>query len=101
SDKIALSGILTIPQGFTPANAMVLLDVGGISKVLILNSKGHAKSGNYSFTLSNVKSQQQTASAKFTASFSKGIFAETLGATSGLINADIPFDQRSIMVTIA
>lgn len=102
SDKIALSGSLTIPQGFTPANAMLLIDVGGISKALILNSKGQAKSGNDSFKLSIVKSRQQNAaSAKFTASFSKGIFAETLGATSGLINADIPFDQRTVMITIA
>ena len=50
-DAISFAGTLAIPAGFNPNNAKVLFDVSGVSKSLILTSKGSAKNGNDSLKI--------------------------------------------------
>ena len=81
NDSITLSGVLPVPAGFTLTGEMLAADFGGVVDTFTLTSKATAKSGNDQFKMT-VKAKNGVttiaASAKFTATFTKGNFAATL-----------------------
>ena len=97
SDSIAIGGVLLSPSQLNVANSKVLVDIGGVSKMLVLNAKGAAKLGNDTLKLT----LQKGPSLKFTASFKKGSFGPTLGTSSNLSNDTIPGGVRTIAITVA
>ncbi len=103
NDNITVNGTLPIDATFHPADALVLMDVGGVAKKFKLTAKASVKTGNDSFKLT-VKSKkgviQATPAAKFTATFAKGKFADTLALSSKLDNADLSKQPRPIVVTL-
>ncbi len=102
-DSISFSGTLNIPQGFNPNGAVVLIDAGGVLKKLTLGSKGSVKAGNDSFklTLKSTKGVVQASpAAKFSAAFSKGTFAETLGTVSQLSNGTFKNALRPVAFSV-
>jgi PKD repeat protein len=81
ADSIMLTGSLPVPDGFDLSGKTVVLSVAGVAKSFTLDGKGSSPRANDSFKLSKPKD----GSAKFTAKFAKGTFAETL-ESAGLTN---------------
>ncbi len=86
-DSITFSGTLSVPQGFDPTAAVVVIDAGGVLKRLLLGSNGSVKVGNDSFKLTLKLKKgvvQANSAAPFAASFTKGTFASQLDMWSNL-----------------
>ena len=99
-DAISVSGTLSIPDGFNPAGSKVLLDVGGISRVFILNDRGKRTNGTDALKISLKFTHGKVAAqtAKYTVSLRNGDFASTLEG-SGLVNATVA--KKSVSVAIS
>jgi len=79
TDVIKLNGLISVPKGFNLAGNTLALDVGGVKQTFTLDAKGKSKVGSdvVRFKMPRGKRNQD---GSFTASFSKGTFAETLKA---------------------
>lgn len=76
-DSIGVDGTLSIPTGFKPQGARVILDVGGVVRSFLLDANGARKQGNDALKI-GIKSKKgviAAQTAKFSAKFSKGTFA--------------------------
>lgn len=78
SDTIQIAATMPTPSGFTFAGQVMAVYVGGVAKLVTLDSKGSA-SGAVALKFSKPKG----GTAKFSAKFAKGAYAATL-ATAGL-----------------
>lgn len=90
ADSIQLKALLPIQAGFVVAGRMVGVDVGGVSRLFVLDEKGKGVSDGAQVKLSVKASKGMVAAqtAKFAVKFSKGSFAASL-ADEGLTNATI------------
>lgn len=102
SDTIAYSGTMDVPPFFHPGGSQIVLEVGGVKKTLLLNDKAQAVTGGDSvkITLNKKADLTKASTAKFSASFKKGTFAEML-AGSGLTNADAKSAPLTVLFRIS
>lgn len=101
SDTINFTGTLGVPDAFNPMNAVVLVDVGGVAKRVLLNTKGTgtAPGATVKLTLKTIKEIVPKQNAKFSVSLTKGTFAASLAA-SGLTNATAMKAPVSVIYTV-
>jgi len=84
-DSISLDGVVSVPSGFKAAGQRIIVDVGGITRVFVLDRTGRARAGAASVAL-HVKWAKKGATgqvAAFTIRWPQGEFAATL-SQSGL-----------------
>ncbi|MEO6026182.1 MAG: hypothetical protein ABIR79_04885 [Candidatus Binatia bacterium] len=87
ADSVALQAFMPIPADFTVAGRMVAINIGGVVRTFVLDSKGAAKSDGGQIKLA-VKSKKGVVAAQdalLSFKASKGNFANDL-ADEGLIN---------------
>jgi hypothetical protein len=96
-DSLSLSGTFQLPDGFTLVDRNVSLDIGGVNRQFLLNSKNKAASRPDKFSLK----VQKDNSARFTARLSKGMFTAAL-ADEGFTADDVTQSQKSLraMLTV-
>jgi len=101
-DSISLSGTLHVPAGFSAKNQNIVLDIGGVVKSFVLDSKGSAlPSATDSFKLS-IKTRKRVVpaqDARFVARFIKGAFSPML-QDEGLINISAKATKVTVPVII-
>jgi hypothetical protein len=102
ADSISVSGTLPVPDNFNVSGKKVVVNVGGVIKSFVLDSKGASPRGSDTFKLM-VKQKKGVAAAqnaKFTAKFSKGTFADKL-ADEGLTGtADVKKSPKTVQVDV-
>lgn len=96
-DKIRLVGQLPIPDGFSFAGQEVIFDIGGVQKRFTLDAQGRGKDGNTRVTFSRPKLGFSI--FRLVRKF-KGDYKGTLAATSGLENATVTNEPRTVRVTV-
>jgi len=102
-DSIELGGTLPLPEGFTPqGGTLLIVDVGGVVKQMLLNPQGLAKAGNDSFKLRVKRSAKVTGivGSRFMAKFSKSDFDIPLADEKITGETDMTRAPRTVVVTI-
>jgi autotransporter-associated beta strand protein len=96
SDSIKVGGTLATPAGLVPAGQKVVLDIGGIDRAFVLNSKGVDTSTTDQVKIGTAKGQKAT----FAVGLRQGSFAATL-ANEGLVGtATVKNQTKSIGLAI-
>lgn len=101
NDSIELSGSLAVPQGFAVQGALLVVNIGGVTKTFNLDGHGKAVLGNDKAQLV-VKATHGTVlaqNAKLSLKFTKGSFAALL-ADDGLVNQTVSAVSVSLPVEI-
>jgi len=95
-DSIKLEGTLATPAGLAPAGQKVVLDIGGIDRAFVLNSKGIETSGTEQVKIGKAKAQK----AAFAVGLRRGSFAAAL-ADEGLVGtATVKNQTKSVGLVI-
>ena len=97
SDSIAVSGSFAVEKSFNPTGKQVFIDLGGVTKTFVLNSKGVSAKGMDSFKLKRTK--KLPTEAQFQLRLKGGSFGGQL-ADEGLTNADSKNQVKSIGLSI-
>ena len=100
SDTIALSGLISITGGFTPAGKSMLVDVGGVIRNFTLDSKGNSKIAGDAIKLAvqRLKGAVTNQLAKVTLKVTRANIAPDL-TDEGLTKA-VDTGIRNVIVTI-
>jgi len=101
-DSISLSGTLPVPDGFSARNQTAVLDVGGVVKSFLLDSKGSSLpslTDSFRLRIQARKGVVRAQDARFVAKLSKGTFAPFL-QDEGLVNATAKAVQVFVPVII-
>jgi PKD repeat protein len=101
ADSITVSGLLSIPEGFLPADMEVGVEVGGVKQNFTLETKGRSKkqpNAKFQLSLKYKKSVLTTGPVKFALQLRKGDFQATL-TDKGLANATMA-ETKQIVVMI-
>jgi hypothetical protein len=97
SDSIAVSGSFAVEKSFNPIGKQIIIDIGGVTKNFILNSKGISAKGSDSFKLKRTK--KLATEAQFQLRLKNGSFSGEL-ADEGLTNANSKNQRKSIGLSI-
>ena len=96
ADSIKVEGTLATPAGLAPAGQKVVLDIGGIDRTFILNSKGIERSGTDQVKIGKAKAQK----AAVAVGLRRGSFAAAL-ADEGLVGtATVKKQTKSVGLAI-
>ncbi len=101
SDTILVNALIPIPDGYTVAGRMVRVDVGGVTRTMVVDAKGIAKSDGAQVKL-GVRSKKGVVAAQNAKLFfklSKGTFADAL-TDEGLANADLRDAPVEVAVSV-
>jgi hypothetical protein len=96
NDRLKLTAVLPANGDFIPADARVLLVVGGVVRDLILDEKGKARTSKINASAVVAK---KTGAVNLNVSLRNDAFAD-FWADEGLLNADVGGESRSMGVTI-
>jgi hypothetical protein len=100
-DAIRVAGRLPLADGFVLDGKLLVLDVGGVTRVFRLERRGRGARGSIAGVAARlVIGRPRENRAKFAAKLRKGEFGEVLGATSGLDDADVAAERRTVRVTL-